>query len=203
MSTSEGSRSIKVAFDALVLAILLSASMTHAHAAQGRDVSATHLARQQLSIGYSLLYQEAKGLPKLDWLLALKNKDAEMGEATDALMKYYQSLTEQMEKLSKQFPAMRLDVTTMSDIEAEGRKSMGVDQAKNFMPIAGKTGKPLEREALITFRSALDEQRHLVGIMIDKEPNASLKKFLESSHSELNKHYDKVDALLERRYFAH
>ena len=31
-------------------------------------------ARAQLSIGYSLLYQEADGIPKLKWILMFKDK---------------------------------------------------------------------------------------------------------------------------------
>lgn len=159
--------------------------------------------RQQLSIGYSLLYQEAKGIPKLDWILSFKSKDEAMTRATDALMKYYKGLAERLESLAKQFPGVRLDAKTMSDIEAEERKSMGTDQAKSFVPLAGKTGVPLEREALITFRSALDEQRHLVAVMTAKETNSALKKFLESTHAELNEQYQSVDSLLEARYFTH
>src|ERR1700733_13189799 len=34
--------------------------------------------RAQLSIGYSLLYQEADGIPKLKWLLMFKDKPEEM-----------------------------------------------------------------------------------------------------------------------------
>lgn len=186
-----------------LMAFLLSITSTLALAAEGATAAAPHEARQQLSIGYSLLYQEAKGIPKLDWLLSFKSKDEAMSQVTEALMKYYKGLAERLEKLAGQFPALRLDAKIMSDIEAEERKSMGTDQAKSFAPIAGKTGVPLEREALITFRSALDEQRHLVGVMISKEANPSLKKFLESTQSELNDQYQKVDALLERRYFTH
>ena len=35
--------------------------------------------RAQLSIGYSLLYQEAEGIPKLKWILMFKDKPEEMG----------------------------------------------------------------------------------------------------------------------------
>lgn len=195
---------IRVLSSSLILTtFLLSISSMLALAAEGSAAAAPHEARRQLSIGYSLLYQEAKGIPKLDWLLSFKSKDEAMSQVTDALMKYYKGLAERLEKLAAQFPAVRLDAKIMSDIEAEERKSMGADQAKNFAPLAGKTGMPLEREALITFRSALDEQRHLVGVMINRETNPGLKKFLESTHSELNNQYQTVDELLEKRYFTH
>jgi hypothetical protein len=39
--------------------------------------------------------------------------------------------------------------------------------------------------------------------MIEKESSAALKKFLESTHLDLDRHYKQVDALLDRRYFSH
>ena len=38
--------------------------------------------RAQLSIGYSLLYQEADGIPKLKWIFMFKDKPEEMGRVT-------------------------------------------------------------------------------------------------------------------------
>src|SRR5580692_9075696 len=69
--------------------------------------------RAQLSIGYSLLYQEADGIPKLKWILLFKDKPEEMGRVTHDLISYYQQLADTMQKLSKQFPGMRIDVTAM------------------------------------------------------------------------------------------
>src|ERR1700733_1068959 len=84
-------------------------------------------ARTQLSVGYSLLYQEADGIPKLKWLLAFKNKSDDMGRATDDLVSFYQHLAQNLQRLSKEFPAVRIDVTTMPQIEADTRKAIGTD----------------------------------------------------------------------------
>jgi predicted small lipoprotein YifL len=159
--------------------------------------------RAQLSIGYSLLYQEADGIPKLKWILMFKDKPEEMGRLTNDLIDYYQQLAETMRKLSKQYPAMRIDVTPMSEIEGEERKAIGTDLAKDLAPLAGKTGVEFEREALLTFYDGLNEQRHLVGVMVGLEPDPGLKKFLETTKTELDARYAKVGALLERRYFTH
>src|ERR1700729_2778146 len=64
--------------------------------------------RAQLSIGYSLLYQEADGIPKLKWILMFKDKPEEMARVTNDLVSYYKQLADTMEKLSKQFPGMRI-----------------------------------------------------------------------------------------------
>ena len=159
--------------------------------------------RAQLSIGYSLLYQEADGIPKLKWILMFKDKPEEMGRVTNDLVSYYQQLADTMQRLSKQFPGMRIDVTAMSEIEGEERKAIGTDLAKDFAPLTGKTGVEFEREALLMFYNTLNEQRHLTGVMVGLEPDPALRKFLETTKAQLEAQYAKVGALLNRRYFTH
>src|SRR6202049_3147199 len=158
--------------------------------------------RVQLSIGYSLLYQEADGIPKLKWIFMFKDKPEEMGRVTNELVSYYQQLAETMQRLSKQYPAMRIDVPAMSEIEGDERKAIGTDLAKDFAPLTGKTGVEFEREALLMFYNTLDEQRHLIGVMVGLETDPALRKFLETTKAQLEARYAKVGALLNRRYFT-
>jgi hypothetical protein len=159
--------------------------------------------RAQLSIGYSLLYQEADGIPKLKWIFMFKDKPEEMGRLTSDLVTYYQQLADTMQRLSKQYPGMRIDVAPMSDIEADARKAIGEDLAKDFAPLIGKTGIEFEREALLMFYNTLDEQRHLTGVMVGRETDPGLRKFLETTKAQLEARYAKVGALLNHRYFTH
>jgi len=159
-------------------------------------------ARAQLSIGYSLLYQEADGIPKLKWILMFKDKPEEMGRVTNDLVSYYEQLAATMQRLSKQYPAMRIDVTPMSEIESDERKAIGADLAKDFAPLIGKTGVEFEREALLTFYNTLNEQRHLTGVMVGLETDPGLRKFLETTKAQLEERYAEVGALLNRRYFT-
>jgi predicted small lipoprotein YifL len=159
--------------------------------------------RAQLSIGYSLLYQEADGIPKLKWIFMFKDKPEEMGRVTNELVSYYQQLAETMQRLSKQYPAMRIDVPAMSEIEGDERKAIGTDTAKDFAPLIGKTGVEFEREALLMFYNALDEQRHLTGVMVGLETDPALRKFLQTTKAQLDARYAKVGELLNRRYFTH
>ena len=159
--------------------------------------------RAQLSIGYSLLYQEADGIPKLKWILMFKDKPEEMRRVSNDLVSYYQQLAERMKSLSKEYPAMRIDVAAMSEIEGAERKAIGTDLAKDFAPLTGKTGVAFEREALLMFYNSLNEQRHLTGVMIGLETEPALKKFLETTKAELDARYERVGALLNRRYFTH
>ena len=126
-----------------------------------------------------------------------------MAQATRELMSYYEQLADTLQRLSKQYPAVHLDVETMPHIESETRKAIGTDQAKDMVPIAGKTGIEFEREALSTFYDALNEQRHLTAVMVSLERDPGLKKFLETTHAQLDERYAKVGALLDRRYFTH
>jgi len=158
--------------------------------------------RAQLSIGYSLLYQEADGIPKLRWILMFKHKPEEMGQVTNDLVSYYQGLADTMQRLSKQYPAMRIDVAAMSEIEGDERKAIGADFAKDFAPLIGKTGVEFEREVLLMFYDTLNEQRHLAGVMVGLETDAALRKFLETTKAQLDSRYAKVGALLNRRYFT-
>src|ERR1700684_2732348 len=157
--------------------------------------------RAQLSIGYSLLYQEADGIPKLKWIFMFKHKPEEMGQVTNDLVSYYQQLADTMQRLSKQYPAMRIDVAAMSEIEGDERKAIGADLAKDFAPLTGKTGVEFEREALLMFYNTLDEQRHLTGVMVGLETDPGLKKFLETTKAQLEERYAEVGALLNRYYF--
>lgn len=178
------------------------------HFSDTRDPAAQKTAeknapRMQLSIGYSLLYQEADGIPNLKWLLMFRDKPEEVGRLTNELIDYYQQLADTLRRLSTQYPAMRIDVTPMSEIEVEERKAIGTDMAKDFAPVAGKKGVEFEREALLMFYNSLDEQRHLTGVMIGLETDPGLKKFLENTHAQLEARYTKVGELLNRRYFTH
>jgi hypothetical protein len=158
--------------------------------------------RAQLSIGYSLLYQEADGIPKLKWILMFKDKPEEMGRLTNDLISYYRQLADSMQRLSRQYPAMRIDVVAMSEIEGEERKAIGADLAKDFAPLVGKTGIAFEREALLMFYNTLNEQRHLTGVMLGLETDPGLRKFLETTKAQLEERYAKVGVLLNRRYFT-
>src|ERR1700676_5669984 len=168
-----------------------------------RKPTAENAPRAQLSIGYSLLYQEADGIPKLKWIFMFKDKPEEMGRVTNELVSYYQQLAETMQRLSKQYPAMRIDVPATSEIEGDERKAIGTDTAKDFAPLIGKTGVEFEREALLMFYNALNEQGHLTGVMVGLETDPALRNFLETTKAQLDARYAKVGALLNRRYFTH
>ena len=186
----------------VVTAVLLTLAACSQSSDSGKPPPDKNAPRAQLSIGYSLLYQEADGIPKLKWIFMFKDKPEEMGRVTNDLVSYYHQLADTMQKLSKQYPAMRIDVAAMSEIEGDERKAIGADLAKDFAPLTGKTGVEFEREALLMFYNSLNEQRHLTGVMVGLETEPALKNFLETTRAQLEAHYTKVGALLNRRYFT-
>lgn len=188
----------------LVTIVILSALAACGQSSQTTKPSPEGRApRAQLSIGYSLLYQEADGIPKLDWLIRFKRKTSEMEHATDDLITFYKRLADTMRQLSKEFPGMRIDVAATSEIEGDTRKAIGKDLAKDLFPVTGKAGIDFEREALLNFYDALNEQRHLVRVMVPLERDPTLKNFLETTEAELDARYERVGALLSSRYFTH
>ena len=193
-------RAVLIRFVATALLLTLAACSQLSDTRKPPDKNAT---RAQLSIGYSMLYQEADGIPKLKWIFMFKSKPEEMGRVTNDLVSYYQQLADTMQKLSKQYPAMRIDVAAMPEIEGDERKAIGADLAKDFAPLIGKTGVEFEREALLMFYNSLNEQRHLTGVMVGLETDPALRKFLETTKAQLEARYAKVEALLNRRYFTH
>jgi hypothetical protein len=194
-------RSIAVRLGGAALLLLLVAC-SHLSERKGPALD-SKAARAQLSLGYSLLYQEADGIPKLKWILMFKEKSEDMGRFTQELVEYYQHLADTLRRLSTQYPAMHIDVQPMSEIEADARKAIGTDLAKDLAPIVGKSGVDFEREALLMFYNALNEQRHLVGVMVERETAPGLRKFLEATRTELDAEHAKAGALLNRRYFTH
>lgn len=184
---------------ALLLTLTACSELTHS----SKPTPPSRGPREQLSIGYSLLYQEADGIPKLNWLIRFTNKPEEMSQVTDELVSYYKQLADRMEKLSQQYPAMQIHVQPMSEIEADTRKGIGTDLAKDIAPVVGKSGVEFERAALLTFYDSLNEQRHLVRVMLKRESVPALKDFLETTRFDLDSRYQKVGALLGRRYFMH
>jgi hypothetical protein len=187
---------------AVATAMLLAVSACSHLSSHTKPTPDNQAPRAQLSIGYSLLYQEADGIPKLKWLLMFKDKNEDMARVTNDLVGYYQKLADTMRRLSKQYPGMRIDVTPMSEIEGDERKAIGEDLAKDLAPVIGQTGVKFEREALLTFYDSLNEQRHLTGVMLRLETDPGLRKFLETTKAQLDEHYAKVGTLLNRRYFT-
>jgi hypothetical protein len=158
--------------------------------------------RGELNKGYTLLYDEAVGLAKARFLLKVKDQPTDVESMVTAATDEYLRLQQQMEGLAKDFPALKLDAPDiMAKVIAETREAIGTDQFKSFAPLVGQSGVEYERNLLLLFENALNEQRHLTKVLADAEPDAALKKFDEAETTRLDALYARVLALLDRHYF--
>jgi hypothetical protein len=139
----------------------------------------------------------------MNLVLLFKEKSAEANKMVDNTMTFYRNLAVSLEHLVEQYPGVRIDLAPMSEIEGDTRKAIGLDQLKDFAPLFGKSGIGFERELLLMFYNALDEQRHLVGVMIERETDPDLKTYLNKTEDQLDAQRRKIGSLLDRKYFTH
>lgn len=158
--------------------------------------------RKCLDPSYSLLYQEAQALPKLHWLLMFKKESDSVDILVSSTLDYYKQLSDQLEKLARDDPGVDIHLKPMPDILSRAREALGEDQLKQMRPLVGEGGKPFERDLLLMLRDMLDEQRHIVSVMLADETAPDLKHFLQETRAGMDGLYQRYDQLLAKRYFA-
>jgi hypothetical protein len=158
--------------------------------------------RDELNVGYSLLYEQVDGLSKLKWIVWLKHDTETFEHTVKPIIGYYANLAAQLENLPKLYPAVRIDLKAMPEFLGKARENMVNERIKEITPIVGETGTPYERTVLLMLMYALEEQNQVARAMIEKEPEPSLAKFLRQTQQGLGEHLRQVNALLERKYFA-
>ena len=159
--------------------------------------------RDELNLGYSLLYEQVDGLSKLKWIVWLKHDTETFERAVKPIIGYYANLAAQLEDLPKLDPSVRIDLKAMPEFVGKARENMVNARVKEITPIVGETGTPYERTVLLMLMYALEEQHYVAGAMLEKERVARLQRFLREARDALGEHLRSVNALLERKYFAH
>jgi len=186
--------------NAMVVSAVAALPLSSARAASS---DAPRTVREELNLGYSLLHEQADGLWKLKWIVALK-KDSETFEHTvKPIVAYYANLADQLEALDAKYPALHIDLKAMPEFLGQARERMIEARIKDIVPIVGESGKSYERTVMLMLMYALEEQRNVVGVMAEREPEPKLAQFLRETAQHLDQHLQNVNALLERRYFAH
>jgi len=159
-------------------------------------------ARDELNVGYSLLYEQASGLSKLKWVVWLKHDTETFEQTVKPIIADYANLAEQLENLPNLYPAVRIDLKAMPEFLGKARENMINDRIKDITPIVGETGTPYERTVLLMLMYALEEQKQVAAAMAEHETEAQLAKFLRETERSLGAHLQRVNALLERKYFS-
>lgn len=155
-----------------------------------------------LNEGYSLLYRDAGKLDTSELILYVKAESAAMSKTVSAISDFGDELKKDLERIARDYPAVRIDLDPLPEIEKRKRAAIAKDRAKYFAPIVGHGGREYERTVLISFANGLNHERHLCRVMADSEPDAGLQKFLLDAGKRYDALYEQVTALLEKEYFV-
>ncbi len=165
--------------------------------------SKTHLPDQRLILaeGYSIMHKDAKTIGSVRALLYVKKESDAFDKIVTEVSEYGSHLKDELERLSKEYPAVQIDLDPLPEMEKRKRFATGLDRLFELAPITGKKGAEFERILLISLTNGLNQERHLAEEMAKEEPNAQLKKFLVDQQETMDKFWKRGEALLEKRYF--
>jgi hypothetical protein len=164
---------------------------------------APDLSQQRLILaeGYSMLHKDAFTISSVRGLLLVKQESDEFNKVVSEVAEYGGKLKEELERLAKAYPGVRIDLDPLPEMEKRKRFATGWDKFKDVAPVTGKSGKEWERILLISLTNGLNQERHLAEEMAKEEPNEQLKKFLLEQEAAMTKLWERGEALLERRYY--
>ena len=157
--------------------------------------------RLVLSEGYSMLYQDAGNLDIAELILYVKVESEAMNKVVTAVAEFGGQLKKDLERISKDYPGVRIDLDPLPEMEKRKRAAIAKDRAKYFAPVIGHGGREYERTVLIAYANGINHERHLCQVMAEAEPDASLKKFLLDAEKGYDGLYDRVMTLLDKDYF--
>ena len=157
--------------------------------------------RLMLSEGYSMLYTDASKLDLAELMTYVKVESEAVDKILTAVAEVGGQLKKDLEKIAKDYPAVRIDLDPLPEMEKRKRSAIAKDRARYFATVIGHGGREYERTVLIGFVNGINHERHLCQVMAEAEPEASLKKFLLDAEKRYDVLYDRVTALLDKEYF--
>jgi len=170
------------------------------HAASGKPAASSQ-PRQMLNEGYSLLYQDAGILDLAELILYVKVESDAVDSVVTAAAQIGGDVKKQLQQIAKDYPAVRIDLDPLPEMEKRKRAAISKDRARYFAPIVGHGGREYERTVLIGYNNGANHERHLCEVLAEAEPNANLKKFLLNTQRRYDELYRRTSALLEKEYF--
>jgi hypothetical protein len=157
--------------------------------------------RLMLSAGYSMLYKDASTLDLAELILYVKVESEAMDQVTTAIAEVGGRLKQDLERIAKDYPGVRIDLDPLPEMEKRKRAAIAEDRARYFAPVIGHGGREYERTVLIGYANGINHERHLCQVMAEAEPDAGLKKFLLDAEKRYDGVYDRVMTLLDKEYF--
>jgi hypothetical protein len=166
-----------------------------------KPVADTGEQRQILNEGYSLLYKDASKLNLTEIILYGKSESDQIKDIITGVADFAGKLEKDLERIAKDYPAIRIDLDPLPVMEKRKRWDIGKDRVIAFAPGVGIGGREYERTVLISLLNGINHERHMCKVMAKEEPEASLKKFLTDTEKGYDVFYNRVEALLNKDYF--
>ncbi len=157
--------------------------------------------RQILSEGYSLLYNDAGHIGLVDLVLYVKIESDGFEQVIKEISDYGDELKKELDRIARDYPAVKIDLEPLPEMEVRKRAAIGKDKALRFSPLGGRSGTEYERSVLISMANALNHESHLCRVMADEEPETGLKGFLMTCEKRYVALYENVMDLLNREHF--
>ena len=164
-----------------------------------RDASAQRLILNQ---GYSMLYKDASRVEFTKLILLIKVESQAVNNLVTAISDYSGVLEDDLERIARDYPAVRIDLDPLPEMEKRKRSDVNRERALSLAPVVGRKGRSFERTLLLSLSAVLSQESHLCKVMAEEEPDPGLKKFLLDSQRRFDGLYDRVVVLLDRDYFT-
>lgn len=186
----------------VVVAALLSVAVLSACAQAEPDQRSGTEQRLILNQGYSMLYKDASRVEFTQLILFVKVESAPVNDLVTAISEHSGALAKNLERIARDYPAVRIDLDPLPEMEKRKRSGVSRERALSFAPVVGRTGRNFERTILLSLSAVLSQESHLCKALAEEEPDPGLKKFLIESQGSFDRLYARVVALLDREYFV-
>jgi hypothetical protein len=154
-----------------------------------------------LNEGYSELYRDVSHIDYAEYILDVKLESDSVDQVVSGVSGYAAHVKNDLERLAKDYPALKIDMDPLPEMEKRKRFAIGEDRVKEFAPFVGKGGVEFERTVLIALLGGINHERHMCKVLAKEEPDPGLKKFLLDTEQHFDAWYERIDQLLNRDYF--
>lgn len=187
----------------VVLATLLPLATCAAHQPSRCERNASHPQLAILNHGYAMLYNKAQELANIHNMLRVKVQSKDTANVIDAISNYGHTLSKQIKRLVKRYPALSLKHTGLPLVEKKKRSSLTHYYLKKMAPLVGRTGKDFDRTILETQREELNQARFYASAIASVEKNKSRKKLMKGVVRRTAQLYGRLYGLLKSKYYTH
>lgn len=185
----------------LIAVVMLAGCVTSQSPEKSEQVTASQ--REELNEGYSLLYDYVSGIKHMDKLLYAKIESDRVETTITDISEYSSELAVDLERVAEDFPAIRIDLKPLPELETRKRELQNSANLKDLAPVVGKTGHVFERRLLLSLSGLLDQLRYQAQIMAEEESDPALKTILENAGKRFAGLYEEVVIELNEDYFKH